>query len=74
MPLPLVFDVICRAIGGELSTNDNREYLLLQPTDGTGTGDVVPNGGPLKVTVQDVAQQGLFVEGTSYRVTIAALP
>lgn len=74
MPLPLIFDVVCRTVGGELSTNDNREYLLFMPTDDTGTGDVVEDGGPVKIIVQDTGQQGLFTAGTSYRVTIAALP
>jgi len=74
MPLPLIFDVVCRAVGGEISANDNREYLLFMPTDDSGSADAVENGAPIKILVDDVAQQSLFVVGTSYRLTINVVP
>lgn len=74
MPLPVVFDVVVRAVGGELSTNDNREYVSLEPNDDSGTGDALDNGGPIKIVIVDTDQQGLLVAGTTYRLTLAALP
>lgn len=73
MALPLVFDAVCTNVGGELSTDDNREYLLLSTTDASGTGDAVA-GNPIRIIVDDVTQQGLFTEGASYRISISAVP
>lgn len=71
MALPLVFNAICRAAGGELSDDDNREYLTFEATAASGTGDAVPNGGPIKIIVQDQTQQGLFTVGNTYTVSIS---
>ena len=74
MPLPLIFDAVCRAVGGELSADDNREYLLFMPTDGSGSADAVENGAPIKILVDDVGQQSLFTTGVSYRFSINVVP